>query len=226
MVQNKNDTNYQEKFMRKILFRSFFIIFALSGLIFTGTAQSRMKCWINNDEVKECGNRIPPEYAQKEHSELGKGGLIRKKNESAKSIEVLEKGRLLVKKETEQKEIIAKKKMQDEMLLATFSNVADIEKARDERISALESIIKLTKTRNKKIEIDLKRRIQSVNDVNKTGATYSEALTKSIASLKRQIDNNNKFMKERYTEQENIRNSHNIDIERFKKLKKNKWLSE
>jgi molecular chaperone GrpE (heat shock protein) len=90
----------------------------------------------------------------------------------------------------------------------------------------LESIIKLTKTRNKKIEIDLKRRIQSVNDVNKTGATYSEALTKSIASLKRQIDNNNKFMKERYTEQENIRNSHNIDIERFKKLKKNKWLSE
>ena len=64
MVQNKNDTNYQEKFMRKILFCSFFIIFALSGLIFTGTAQSRMKCWINNDEVKECGNRVPPEYAQ------------------------------------------------------------------------------------------------------------------------------------------------------------------
>ena len=234
MVQNKSDMGYlgyytyqifnnikhPEKFMKKILLHSFFIIFALSGLIFTGTTQARVKCWVNNDGVRECGNRIPPEYAQKEHSELGKGGLIRKKNEGAKSNKELKEAELLEKNQAKQKEIIAKERMQDEMLLARFTSINEIEEALDERISALDSVIELTKTRNEKIEIDLNKRIQTVSDANKTGNTYPESLIKNIESLKRQLSNNNSFMEERYAEREDIKIAHELDIRRFKKLKK------
>ena len=42
--------------MRKQLFSTFIFMFALSGLTLSGTADARMKCWTNNEGVKECGN--------------------------------------------------------------------------------------------------------------------------------------------------------------------------
>ena len=54
--------------MRKQLFSTMIVMFALSGLTLSGTAQARMKCWTNNEGVRECGNSIPPEFAQKEHN--------------------------------------------------------------------------------------------------------------------------------------------------------------
>ena len=205
--------------MRKQLFSTLMIMFALSGLTLSGTAQARMKCWTNNEGVRECGNKIPPEYAQKEHQELGKGGLVREKTERAKTDEELAEARRLEKERAEQAKIEAEKKKQDQILLSTFSNVGDIERARDERVTALEATIKLTKARNDKIQLDLDKRIQTAADAERSGKAPPEALLEDIESLKRQISNNDKFIEGKRAEQEVIKESHAKDIEHFKKLK-------
>ncbi|MFT5396329.1 MAG: hypothetical protein ACI85N_001527 [Gammaproteobacteria bacterium] len=205
--------------MRKQLFSTLIIMFALSGLTLSGTAQARMKCWTNNEGVRECGNKIPPEYAQKEHQELGKGGLVREKTERAKSDEELAEARRLEKELAEQEKVDAEKKKQDQILIATFSNVSDIERARDERVTALESTIKLTKARNDKIHLDLDKRIQTAADAERAGKVPPEDLLKDIDSLKRQTNNNNTFIEGKRAEQEEIKKAHAIDIARFKKLK-------
>jgi len=205
--------------MRKQLFSTFIIMFALSGLTLPGSAQARMKCWTNNEGVRECGNKIPPEYAQKEHQELGKGGLVREKTERAKSDEELAESKRLEKELAEEKKINAEKKKQDQILLATFSNVGDIERARDERVTALEATIKLTKARNDKIQLDLDKRIQTAAEAERSGKAPPEDLLKDIESLKRQTSNNNTFIEGKRAEQEEIRKAHALDIERFKKLK-------
>ena len=37
---------------------------------------ARIKCWTNNEGVRECGNAVPPEYAQKGHKEVSKSGSL------------------------------------------------------------------------------------------------------------------------------------------------------
>lgn len=205
--------------MRKQLFSTFIFMFALSGLALSGTAHARMKCWTNNEGVKECGNKIPPEYAQQEHQEIGKGGLVRETTERAKTDEELAEERRLEKEMALQEQREEEQKNQDRILLATFSNVGDIERARDERITALESSIKLTQARNEKIQQDLDKRIQTAAEAERSGKAPPEALLSDIDSLKRQIKNNEMFIETKHAEQEEIRQAHAKDIERFKKLK-------
>jgi hypothetical protein len=205
--------------MRKQLFSTLIILFALSGLTLSGTAQARMKCWTNNEGVKECGNKIPPEFAQQEHQELGKSGIVREKTERAKTDEELAEARRLDREKAQQAKLEAEKKKQDQILLSTFSNVGDIERARDERVTALEAAIKLTKARNDKIQLDLDKRIQTAADAERSGKTPPAALLEDIDSLKRQISNNDKFIDGKRAEQEEIKAAHAKDIEHFKKLK-------
>lgn len=205
--------------MRKPLFSTFIFMFALSGLALSGSAQARMKCWTNNEGIKECGNKIPPEYAQQQYQEIGKGGLVRETTERAKTDEELAEERRLEKEMALQEKHEEEQKNQDRILLATFSNVGDIERARDERVTALDASIKLTQARTEKIQLDLDKRIQTAANAERAGKTPPEALLKDIESLKRQIKNNDSFIETKHAEQEEIRQSHAIDIERFKKLK-------
>ncbi len=205
--------------MRQILFSALIIVFMLSGLAISGSVQARIKCWTNNEGVKECGNKIPPEFAQKSHQEIGKGGIVREETERAKTNEELAEAKRLAKIETEEKQKEEEQKKLDKILLGTFDSVSDIERARDERVSALESTIKLTEQRSHKIQLDLTKRIQSAATQERGGKSPPEALLKDIESLKRQMKNNDAFIEGKRAEQEEIKQAHAKDIERFKKLK-------
>ena len=40
------------------------ILLILNMSIPANSVQARMKCWTNNEGVKECGDTVPPEYTQ------------------------------------------------------------------------------------------------------------------------------------------------------------------
>lgn len=181
--------------------------------------QARMKCWTNNEGVRECGDKVPPEFAQKGHQEINKGGIITKEKERAKTPEELEEEQRLAKLEQERLAAEAEQKEQDAVLLKTFTSVGDIERIRDERISAIESTIKLTGVRIKKIQGSVDKLIETAAVAERSGKAPPEALLKDIESLRRQITNNNKFIEDKRAEQEVIRESHALDIARYKKLK-------
>ena len=205
--------------MKTTKFSALFILIMLAGLSTTQSVQARMKCWTNNEGIRECGDKVPPEYAQKGHQELGKSGLVREEKERAKTTEELAEEERLAKMEAEKLKAEEEQKNQDRILMETFSSVEDIERARDERVTALEATIKLTQARNEKIQIDLDKRINTAANQERNGKTPSEALLKDIDSLKRQIKNNDNFISEKRSEQETIKKSHALDIDRYKKLK-------
>jgi hypothetical protein len=199
--------------------KTFIIIFTLSSLVLSGTAHARMKCWTNSEGVKECGNAVPPEYAQQGHQELGKGGLVREETGRAKTDEELAEQKRLDEIQAEKDKLAAEQKKKDEILLQTFSTVEDIERARDERLTQLEASIKLTEARTEKIQYDLDKRIQTAANAERAGKAPSEALLSDIESLKRQIKNNDAFIEGKRVEQEEIKKDHAKDIAHFKELK-------
>ena len=67
------------------------ILLILSTLILASNANARMKCWTNSDGVKECGDKVPPEYTQQGYQELGKGGIVREETNRVRTKEELQK---------------------------------------------------------------------------------------------------------------------------------------
>ena len=53
----------------------FYLCLTLFVLVLPSQAHGRIKCWTNSEGVRECGNTIPPEYAQKSHEEVSEQGV-------------------------------------------------------------------------------------------------------------------------------------------------------
>ena len=205
--------------MKKQIFNTLIILITFTGLGLSTAAHAKFKCWTNNEGVKECGNAVPPEYAQKGHQELSKSGMVKDETERAKTDEEIAEEKRLEEIQAEKDRMAKEQKKKDAILLQTFSSVEDIERARDERLSALEASIKLTQARSEKIQEDLDKRIRKAATAERAGKAPPEALLKDIESLKRQIKNNDNFIEGKRAEQEIIKEDHAKDIAHFKKLK-------
>jgi len=199
-----------------------FLLLTLIALILGGITLpvgAAIKCWTNKEGVRECGDRVPPEYAQQGHQELSKQGMVVEEQDRVKTAEELEEAARLAAIKAEEKQKLEQQAKADKVLLATFSSVADIELIRDDRLRAIESSIKLAQKRTETIQMDLDKRIQSAADAERAGNVPNEALLKDIGSLRRQINNNNEYIAEKRQEQEQAKQEYAANIERFKKLK-------
>ncbi len=196
-----------------------YLAIALIAITYTNISHARIKCWTNNEGVKECGDRVPPEYSQKGHQEISTQGVVVEEQERAKTEEELEEQRKLDAIKAEEERIVAEKENQDQILLRTFGSVDDIELTRNGKVEALESSISLANKRNEKLQGDMDALLQKAAGAESSGKTPSEDLLKDIDSKKRQINNNNKFIEEKHAEQETIKQAYAEDIDRFKKLK-------
>lgn len=186
---------------------------------FSLPSSAAIKCWTNKDGVKECGNNVPPEYAQQGHQELSKQGMVKEEQKAVKTSEELEVEAKQAAAKAEAKLKQQQQAKEDKILLQTFSSVADIELARDERIKAVDASIKLAQKRTETIQSDLDKRIQAAAADERAGKTPGEALLKDIESLRRQISNNNDYIAAKHKEQEQTNQEYTTKIERFKELK-------
>lgn len=181
-------------------------------------AGAAIKCWTNSEGVRECGESVPPEFAQQGHETIKDSGAVQE-TEAAKTPEELAEQE---RKAAEAARIVAEAKekaRQDSILLATFSTVEDIERVRDEQIAALDATVNVTKSRNAKIQEDLDKRIEAAAAEERAGKSPNEALLKDIESLRRQVANNEQFIEAKHEEQESIRQQYDGKIRRFKELK-------
>ena len=196
------------------------VILALAGPASLMAAEGvRMKCWTNQEGVRECGNRVPPEYIQQGYTEIDGKGFVRDVKERAKTPEELAEAKRLAKLKAAEQKQKAEQEARDRVLLRTFSSVGDIERARDDRVAALEGTIKLAGIRNENTRLKLDGYIKRAAESERMGQTPAPALLEDIEGLRRQIKDNVRFIDEKRAEQEQIRQAHALDIERYKRLK-------
>ncbi len=196
-----------------------YLTIALIAITYTDISHARIKCWTNNEGVKECGDKVPPEYSQKGHQEISTQGVVVDEQERAKTEEELEEQRKLDAIKAEQERMVAEKEKQDQILLRTFSGVDEIELTRDGKIAAIESSIILANNRNEKLQGDMDVLLGKAAEAESSGKTPSEHLIKDMESKERQISNNKKFIEGKRADQETLEQEYAKNIERFKKLK-------
>jgi hypothetical protein len=182
-------------------------------------AQTRIKCWENSDGVRECGKTVPPEYSQQSHEEINSRGITVETSDRAKTEEErAEEDRLAaIQKEEDKRK--AEAAAQDKILLDTYSNTDDIQMASDGKIAVLETNINLANKRTEKIQANLDKDTATAAAAELAGKQPSEDLLKDIKSLKRQIENLDKFIVDKRMEQEVIKKEYAEKIARFNELK-------
>ena len=177
------------------------------------------KCWKNNDGVRECGNTIPPEYAQKSHETINKGGLSIEATERAKTVEELAAERKLQQAADLEKLEQKKREHSDRVLLDTFASADDLELTRDGQIVHLDSQMRLTQSHIDKLQVNLDKMIDRAADVERRGERPSEEMLANIKSVRGQIAENETFIATKKVEQSDIRARFDADIKRFNELK-------
>jgi hypothetical protein len=195
------------------------IVCALITGLYNLPAQAAIKCWKNNEGVRECGNRVPPEFAQQGHEELSNSGMVVDKQDRVKTKEELEQAAKEFEILAEQERQKAQQARTDKILLATFSRVSEIEAVRDERLNVIQASITLVEKQSETIQLDLDKRILAAAEAERSGSTPNEALLNDIASLERQINEKKQYASEKQIEVEETIKEYTANIDRFKSLK-------
>ena len=86
--------------------------------------------WVDDQGVVHYGDSIPPQYAQKESTQLNRQGVAVGHREASKSSSE-------VAAEVTEEEQAARQHQHDTFLLATYTSVKDIEQLRDERLDQI-----------------------------------------------------------------------------------------
>lgn len=189
------------------------------GLSASFSAGAEIKCWTNSEGVRECGNTVPPEYAQQGHKEISEHGIVVDEKERALTEEEIEARERQAAIEAEKERAREAQRQKDKILLQTFSSEEDIVTARDDKISAMEAQIKLAESRIDKLQADLDKRSAQAAAAERAGKEPAAELLEDIESLRRQIETNKAFIADTRAEQERIRAEAQADLERFRELR-------
>jgi hypothetical protein len=88
--------------------------------------------WVDENGIVHYGDRVPPQYVQKESAILNRQGVEVGKLDAQKTPEQLAE-------EARRQQAILRQKQHDSFLLTTYASVADIERLRDERLDTIKA---------------------------------------------------------------------------------------
>jgi len=195
----------------------------LITLLFTSSAHAAsFKCWTNSEGVRECGNVVPPEYAQKGHEEISESGTVVNKVDRALTAEEIAAQKKIEEDKKRQQEIIAEQKRRDDVLLNTYNNVDEIKLAQKGRLAAIDTELKIYSKNLTGAEKGLRNLYAQAARKERNGKKVPAALQKQVDKAKKQVDSYQRFIQNKKNEKQKLIEQFDRNIVRFKELRTSK----
>lgn len=118
--------------------KSQLLIALIAGISFSLPVSAKMYKWVDDQGVTHYGETIPPQYADKDRTELNKKGRVIKTNEVLSPEERLLKEEEDARKRAE-KEAALESKRRDKALINTYSSPAEIDLARRRNLQQIDA---------------------------------------------------------------------------------------
>ncbi len=203
--------------------KSLLAISLIAPLLLSSSAYAKIVCWTNSDNIRECGNAVPPEYAQKKTETLNKRGMTTEVNERAKTPEEIaaEKVRLAEEQRLIDEEAHREKDRltYDRVLLATYLTESDIIRSRDRQTTSIDASIEVTNITIDKLNEKLVEEKKKAANYERAGKPLPERMQQDISSLQEQIDGKNRFIETKKAEKQKLYDKYQAEIIRFRELK-------
>lgn len=198
------------------------LIVLVSGLL-PLPASAGIKCWTNDEGVRECGNAVPPRYSQKGHREISDEGITLSTTDRAKSKEELriqrEEAARLAAIRAEEARQIRERKMKDRVLLSTFTSEKDLTIAHEGQVAAIEIRIEHTEQILKQLERSLAQLRTRAAKLERSGKPITPELEDKIARVERQLKGSHRFIEERRVQKADLAAQFAQDLDRYRELK-------
>lgn len=189
----------------------------------TMPATAAIKCWTNSEGVRECGNEVPPEYAQQETRVLNRHGMTLEVQERAVSKE--EREAQEQRRDTQEAALQDEQRRREEqahsdrVLLATFASEQDIITARDRQVGALKDLVAYTRMNVEKLETKLDGYRKRAANLERSGKTIPPNLQQDMTTLQKQIENKRAYADTKEEELKALEQKYDQDLRRFRELK-------
>ncbi len=189
-------------------------------LLVGGTANAgSIKCWTNNEGVRECGHTVPPEYSQKRIEILNERGVVVKIKDAAKTEAELKEERRLARLKKEQEQREAERRRQDYILLNTFTTERDLRLSHEGKLDVINGLIEISQGNIRNLQGKLAKIQKKIANYERTGDKAPDTLFDEMDNLKSQIRSKNEFIKEKKHAIEEINRKFEADLKRFRELK-------
>lgn len=122
------------------------------SLAFSLPAQATMYKWVDGKGKVHYGDTIPPEYANQGNAQINKSGQVVKKINAALTPEQIKARNEAEEKEKTDKVVAIEQQRRDKTLLATFTDVKEIDMALQRNLGQIDVQIKTNELRIKSVQ--------------------------------------------------------------------------
>lgn len=185
-----------------------------------------IKCWTNNEGVRECGNSIPPQYSSKAHVRKNARGLTVERTARAKTPEELEaerQSKLAIEREkAEQERLAAIERRKDDVLVRTFATEEDMILAHRGKVAVIDSRIGHSEHTVSVIDRKLEKLRAEAAKLERRGKKVTPKLQNELNSMQLQRDNTVTAIAKRHEEKRLLNEKFEQDLARYRALKQAK----
>ncbi len=195
--------------------KNIFLIFLLLALSVQSILANNMYRWKDESGNVIFSDQVPPDQMKHRRESL---------NKNARTVHVIEKEKTKAQRELgkrlsilrkQQKDIIAKQRMHDKVLLSTFRNINDMKVSLKGKMLSLDSKRKIVKNNLKRLQEQLKDQQKRAAQYDRDGRLVPTKLTKTILATKEQIKLAYVEISKQFEKKKLIRRGYEEDFARF-----------
>ena len=198
--------------------RSCGLLILMMSTLFVASAQAGLYRWVDENGAVHYGDKVPAKYLKKEHDELNEQGTTVKKHDRAMTAnEKAEKNR----QEAERKRLENEKRAQalrDRVLTDTYTTERDLVAARDARLDAIDSQLRLSKDIIESSKVKVTKTAQLIKRIKESGKMVPEVTYVKLEREKLQLATQQGVQQGHQIKREEVIEQFNGYIERFREL--------
>ena len=188
------------------------------GVLASATA-GKLYRWVDEDGNVQFSDQVPPSAVRKERAVLDERGLEVNRVEQAKTAEQLAQEAELERLRKEKQRLIEAQEAEDRVLLRSFRSVDDIALARDGKLAAVDVLIQVAKTNNKRLKAKLVEQQKAAAAWERSGRPVPLKTQQNFVQTQNALKGGYALILQHEDTKHQIRDQYNTDIERFRALK-------
>ncbi len=178
-----------------------------------------IQCWIDDRGQRMCGDSVPPKYAGTAREGMNNRGVpVEQTPRALTPEEQVEAEKAKVRAEAEAR-AAEHQRAYDRYLLESYSNVGDLEKQRDTRVSALDTRIELVKKAQESSQAQLDSLVARKQQLQKENKPIDKKLEQQVQEYRRAVMENPKTLGALKHERDKLMKQFDTDIARFRDLR-------
>lgn len=191
---------------------------ALGSIATPVEAQYRYR-WVDENGTTQISDRVPADAARFRVEVLNNRGMVIRVMEAAMNDEQRAEAARVAEEEAAAEAAAEAQARRDNMLLQSYTSVADIERARDGRLQALAAQIRVSRAAVVNLQENADNLQAQVNQRQQSQQPVPEDLANRLATAREQLEANERFAVAREREYAELEETFTADIARYRVLR-------